>query len=68
MRGREPMACCFSNFKTSCSPTARNSPTAWRTSGATTASYVELMDHWDEVLPGKILRMQTRAGGRRSRG
>ena len=51
------MACCFSNFKQlfavgqrftyGLDPIARY----YR-------SYVELMDHWDTVLPGMILRVQ----------
>jgi tetratricopeptide (TPR) repeat protein len=54
---REPMACCFSNFKQlfafgqeftySLSDIARY----YRT-------YVELMRHWDAVLPGRVLRVQ----------
>jgi tetratricopeptide (TPR) repeat protein len=54
---REPMACCFSNLKQlfaqgqeftySIEDIARY----YRT-------YVELMDHWDAVLPGRILRVQ----------
>jgi tetratricopeptide (TPR) repeat protein len=53
---REPMACCFSNLKQlfangqeftySIADIARY----YRT-------YLELMRHWDEVLPGKILRV-----------
>ncbi len=54
---REPMACCFSNFKQlfaqgqeftySLTDIARY----YRT-------YLELMQHWNEVLPGWILRVQ----------
>jgi len=54
---REPMACCFSNFKQlfafgqeftySIDDIARY----YRT-------YIELMDHWDSVLPGRILRIR----------
>jgi tetratricopeptide (TPR) repeat protein len=54
---RESMACCFSNFKQlfahgqeftySLTDIARY----YRT-------YVELMQHWDQVLPGKVLRVQ----------
>jgi tetratricopeptide (TPR) repeat protein len=54
---REPMACCFSNFKQlfaagqeftySLDDIARY----YRT-------YVEIMSHWDAVLPGKVLRIQ----------
>ncbi|MEA3149679.1 MAG: hypothetical protein QOD56_618, partial [Gammaproteobacteria bacterium] len=53
---REPMACCFSNLKQlfasgqeftySVSDIARY----YRT-------YLDLMRHWDEVLPGKVLRI-----------
>ena len=53
---REPMACCFSNFKQlfangqeftySVPDIARY----YRT-------YLELMRHWDEVLPGRVLRV-----------
>jgi tetratricopeptide (TPR) repeat protein len=53
---REPMACCFSNFKQlfangqeftySVADIARY----YRT-------YLELMQHWDEVLPGRVLRV-----------
>lgn len=53
---REPMACCFSNLKQlfangqeftySIGDIARY----YRT-------YLELMEHWDEVLPGRILRV-----------
>ena len=54
---REPMACCFSNLKQlfaqgqeftySIDDIARY----YRT-------YVKLMAHWDEVLPGRVLRVQ----------
>jgi tetratricopeptide (TPR) repeat protein len=57
---REPMACCFSNFKQlfaagqdftySIGDIARY----YRT-------YVELMNHWDAVLPGRVLRVQHEA-------
>jgi tetratricopeptide (TPR) repeat protein len=53
---REPMACCFSNFKQlfaqgqeftySIEDIARY----YRT-------YLDLMGHWDEVLPGRVLRL-----------
>jgi tetratricopeptide (TPR) repeat protein len=54
---REPMACCFSNFKQlfangqeftySIDDIARY----YRT-------YLEIMRHWDRVLPGRVLRVQ----------
>ena len=40
------------------SPPASSSPTASTTSRAITALYVRLMDHWDSVLPGRVLRVQ----------
>jgi tetratricopeptide (TPR) repeat protein len=54
---REPMACCFSNLKqlfargqefTYC---AEDIARYYRT-------YLDLMRHWDEVLPGRVLRVQ----------
>ena len=60
---REPMACCFSNFKQlfahgqeftySIEDIARY----YRT-------YLELMRHWDAVLPGTVLRVQHEDRGR----
>jgi tetratricopeptide (TPR) repeat protein len=44
---REKMACCFSNFKQ-----------LFASGQEFTYNYVALMDHWDSVLPGKILRVQ----------
>ncbi len=54
---REPMACCFSNFKQlfaagqeftySLADIARY----YRT-------YLDLMEHWDRVLPGRVLRVR----------
>ena len=57
---REPMACCFSNFKQLFA-----SGQEFTYSIADIAryhrSYVGLMRHWDEVLPGRILRVQHEA-------
>lgn len=54
---REPMACCFSNFKQLFA-----SGQEFTYSVADIAryyrSYVELMKHWDCVLPGKIMHLQ----------
>jgi tetratricopeptide (TPR) repeat protein len=57
---REPMACCFGNFKQhfasgqeftySLSDIARY----YRT-------YLELMNHWNEVLPGRVLKVEHEA-------
>ena len=53
---REPMACCFSNFKQlfangqEFTYSVEDIARYYRT-------YLELMNHWDSVLPGRILRM-----------
>jgi len=54
---REPMACCFSNFKQLFASgqeftySIDNIARYYRT-------YLELMDHWDRVLPNRVLRVQ----------
>ena len=54
---REPMACCFSNFKQLFA--AGQEFTYDLTDIARYyRSYVRLMAHWDAVLPGKVLRVQ----------
>ena len=54
---RHPMACCFSGFK---QLFAEGQEFSFSLSdiGAYYKDYMELMDHWDLVLPGKILRVQ----------
>jgi len=54
---RHPMACCFSGFK---QLFANGQEFTYGQSeiGTYYRDYVELMDHWDAVLPGKILRVQ----------
>ena len=54
---RHPMACCFSGFK---QLFAEGQEFSYSLSdiGAYYKDYMELMDHWDLVLPGKILRVQ----------
>ncbi len=54
---REPMACCFSNFK---QLFATGQEFTYRIEDIARyyRSYVELMSHWEKVLPGKILRIQ----------
>ncbi len=53
---REPMACCFSNFKQlfangqEFTYSVRDIARYYRT-------YLELMRHWDAVLPGRVLRV-----------
>ncbi|HEY1725075.1 MAG TPA: sulfotransferase [Steroidobacteraceae bacterium] len=54
---REPMACCFGNFKQlfahgqEFSYSIEDIARYYRT-------YLELMRHWDAVLPGRVLRIQ----------
>lgn len=54
---REPMACCFANFK---QHFARGQTFAYSLSdvGHYYSAYVRLMTHFDRVLPHKILRLQ----------
>ncbi|MFI4867828.1 MAG: sulfotransferase [Steroidobacterales bacterium] len=53
---REPMACCFSNLKQlfangqEFTYSVEDIARYYRT-------YLELMQHWDEVLPGRVLRL-----------
>jgi tetratricopeptide (TPR) repeat protein len=54
---REPMACCFSNFK-QLFATGQEFTYSIEDIARYYRSYVELMRHWDEALPGKVLRVQ----------
>ncbi len=54
---REPMACCFSNFK-QLFASGQEFTYSIEDIAAYYRSYVELMRHWDEALPGKVLRIQ----------
>jgi tetratricopeptide (TPR) repeat protein len=54
---REPMACCFSNFK-QLFANGQEFTYSLEDIGRYYRSYLQLMDHWDRVLPGKVLRMQ----------
>ncbi len=53
---REPMACCFSGFKQLFS-SGQEFTYGLREVGQYYSDYVRLMAHWDEVLPGKVLRV-----------
>ena len=53
---REPMACCFSNFK-QLFASGQEFTYSEHDIGRYYLSYVEMMKHWDEVLPGKVLRV-----------
>ena len=54
---REPMACCFSGFKQLFAE-GQEFSYGLDSIGGYYRAYVELMAHWDEVLPGRILRVQ----------
>ena len=54
---REPMACCFSNFK-QLFATGQEFTYSTEDIAGYYRSYVALMAHWDRVLPGRILRVQ----------
>ena len=54
---REAMACCFSNFK-QLFASGQEFTYSLQDIGRYYRSYVELMQYWDAVLPGKVLRVQ----------
>ena len=54
---RESMACCFSNFK-QLFATGQEFTYSMEDIARYYRTYVELMDHWDTVLPKRILRVQ----------
>lgn len=54
---RHPMACCFSNFKQLFGEGQQFSYDLEHI-GHYYRRYVEIMDHWDKELPGRILRVQ----------
>jgi tetratricopeptide (TPR) repeat protein len=54
---RHPMAACFSGF-TQLFARGQSFTYGLTNIGRYYRDYVELMDHWDEVLPGKVLRVQ----------
>ncbi len=54
---REPMACCFSNFK-QLFAAGQEFTYSIEDIARYYRSYVELMAHWDAVLPGRVLRVQ----------
>jgi tetratricopeptide (TPR) repeat protein len=54
---RHPMACCFSAFKQLFAE-GQEFTYGLENVGRYYRDYVELMDHWDRVLPGRILRVE----------
>jgi hypothetical protein len=57
---REPMACCFSNFK-QLFASGQQFTYSIEDIARYYRMYLELMEHWDAVLPGKVLRIQHEA-------
>ena len=53
---RYPLDCCFSMFKQLFAQ-GQEFTYGLKEAGSYYNSYVKLMDHWDKVLPGKILRV-----------
>jgi tetratricopeptide (TPR) repeat protein len=53
---REPLACCFSNFK-QLFASGQEFTYGMEEIARYYRSYLELMQHWDEVLRGKVLRI-----------
>lgn len=54
---REPMACCFSNYK-QLFASGQEFSYDLEALGTYYRDYETLMQHWDRVLPGKVLRVQ----------
>ncbi len=54
---REPMACCFSGFKQLFGE-GQEFTYGLSEVGRYYRDYVDLMQHWDQVLPGRVLRVQ----------
>ena len=53
---RHPLACCFSGFK-QLFASGQNFTYSMEEISRYYRDYVELMAHWDKVLPGRVLRM-----------
>lgn len=54
---RHPLSCCFSGFKQLFGQ-GQDFSYGLESIGNYYREYVELMDHWDQVLPGHVLRVQ----------
>ncbi len=54
---REPMACCFSNLKQLFGTTNQEFTYGADEIARYYRTYLDLMRHWDEVLPGRVLRV-----------
>ena len=54
---REPMACCFSNLKQLFGTTHQEFSYGIEDVALHYRAYLDVMRHWDAVLPGRVLRM-----------
>lgn len=54
---REPMACCFSNLKQLFGTTNQEFTYGMDDIARHYRTYLDLMRHWDDVLPGRVLRV-----------
>lgn len=54
---REPMACCFSNLKQLFGTTNQEFTYGVEDMARHYRTYLDLMRHWDAVLPGRVLRV-----------
>jgi len=54
---RDPMDCCFSNYK-QLYANGHHFAYSLEDIGRYYRTYIEFMDHWDLVLPGRVLRVQ----------
>ena len=57
---REPMACCFSNLKQLFAQ-GQEFTYSFDDIARYYKTYIDLMSHWNEVLPGRVLRVQHEA-------
>jgi tetratricopeptide (TPR) repeat protein len=57
---REPLACCFSNFK-QLFASGQEFTYGLEDIARYYRAYIDLMAHWDQVLPGKVLRIRHEA-------
>ncbi len=55
---REPMACCFSNLKQLFGSANQEFTYGVDDLARHYRTYLDLMRHWDEVLPGRVLKVQ----------
>jgi tetratricopeptide (TPR) repeat protein len=55
---REPMACCFSNLKQLFGTTNQEFTYGVDDIARHYRAYLDLMRHWDEMLPGRVLRVR----------